>query len=83
MELVLTPSTVNESNPVSIHKIIDDELVLMPGDKTTISVLVFPRRTGLQTLKGFKVFDRQLKGDREHEAKGYAFSFPKFTIVDN
>jgi hypothetical protein len=83
MELVLTPSTVNESNPVSIHKIIDDELVLMPGDKATVSILVFPRRTGLQTLKGFKAFDKQLKGDREHESKGYAFSFPKFTIVDS
>lgn len=83
MELVLHPTTLNESNPISIHKIVDDEVVLLPGEQREVTFLVFPRRAGLHALKGFKVVDRLLKGDKEHEAKGgYSFSYPKFSVED-
>ena len=83
MELLLVPTTLNENYPISVHKIIDDEITLMPGEKKTVSILVFPRRMGLQSLKGFKIFDKALKNDKEHETKGYNFSYPKFSIEDS
>lgn len=82
MELLLMPATLNESNPISIHKIIEDEVVLMPNEKKEVTFLIFPRRMGLHSMKGFKIFDKVLRGDKEHESKGYSFSFPKFTIED-
>lgn len=83
MELIIQQTTLNESNPISIHKIIEeDSVVLMPNEKKIVSFLVFPRRLGYQSMKGFRIIDRSLRGDKEHEAKGYSFSFPKFTIEE-
>lgn len=82
MNLMLLPTTLNESNALSIHKIIEDEVFLQPGEKREISMLLFPRRTGLQTLKGFRIIDREVKNDKDHESKGYSFSYPKFSIED-
>ena len=71
----------NEINPLVIHKIVDEEIHLKPGEKKEVTFFVFPRRTGYHSLKGFKAVERKQRNDRD--AKGYTFSLPKFSIEDN
>jgi hypothetical protein len=82
MQLVLHSTTLSENNPISIHKIIEEEVTLKPGQKKEIKVYVFPRRIGVHGLKGIKITDKLLRGDKDHDSKGYLFTAPKFSIND-
>lgn len=80
MSLVLHATTLSENNPISIHKILDEEFRLKAGEKKEITIYVFPRRAGVHALKGIKITDRLLKEDREHIQKGYSYTNPKFSV---
>lgn len=83
MSVEIDSSKTNDTNPISIHKIIDEEFILVPGEKRVVKMIVFGRRVGNHSLKNFKIIDKSLKSDMEHQkAGGYTYSSPKFTIVD-
>lgn len=82
MNLILHSTTLSENNPLSIHKILDEEIKLKSGEKKEIKVYVFPRRNGVHGLKGIKITDKLLRGDKDHESKGYLYTIPKFTVND-
>jgi hypothetical protein len=73
---------INETYPITIHKIMDDELILEPGEKRVVKFIVFPKRLGTHRLWCFKVYDRQLVNNAEHMKKGYVYSSPKYTIEE-
>lgn len=80
MHLVLHATTLSENNPISIHKIIEEEFRLKPGEKREVTVYVFPRRAGVHPLKGIKITDKFLREDKEHQQKGYSYTNPKFSV---
>ena len=45
-------------------------------------MILFARRTGLHSLKYFKIIDDSQRDKEEHKLKGLSYTFPKFEVVD-
>lgn len=73
-------SGINDNNAISIHKVYDNDILIKPGESREVRLLIFPRRIGFHTLKGFKVFDKTLMIDPNHKDKGYVVAFPKYSV---
>lgn len=73
-------SGINDSHSIAIHKVQDDMVELAYGESKTVKMVIFPRRSGYHSLKGFKIIDKMLEGDIEHRKKGYTYIYPRFMI---
>jgi hypothetical protein len=82
MTISIDTKDLSEEHPIAIHKLSADRVELLPGKRTLVSLIVFPRRTGLQSLKYFKIIDDALRDRQEHKVKGHSFTFPKFQVVE-